>query len=153
MADRLTQLQDCLDDLLTQMYASLSYIQNRHPYGDIPGQPSQAPDPAAASTPAATNGEVGRSEAPETPLPEAPDRFQATMHELARDLVLKEQQIEILINSLPGIGAGEADQNQRIRELEAELTVVEKERAKAEKERERLVDALGQVIVGVKRPA
>lgn len=55
--DRLTQLQDTLDDvrsyrtamtqsqtltetqqLLTQMYASLNYIQQKHPYGEFEGQ-------------------------------------------------------------------------------------------------------------------
>jgi mediator of RNA polymerase II transcription subunit 21 len=73
------------------------------------------------------------------------------MHELARDLVLKEQQVEILINSLPGIRSSEADQERRMRELEFELREVEAERAKAETEREALVEGLGRVIGGVKR--
>src|ERR1700761_4858734 len=137
MADRLTQLQDCLDDLLTQMYASLSYIQIRHPYGDIPGQPSQEPVPiapqSAPTTPAVAalpNGgtskqkqqpeaeKSGEPKAPSTPPPEDPQVFDTALRELARDLVLKEQQIEYLINSLPGIGNSEADQEQRMRELE-----------------------------------
>ena len=47
----------------------------------------------------------------------APDKFNATMHEMAQELVLKEQQIEIVIKSLPGIGVNEADQEKRMREL------------------------------------
>ena len=45
--------------LLTQMYASLNYIQQKHPYGDFPGQPSQAepPAPAPKTTQALTNGD------------------------------------------------------------------------------------------------
>ncbi|KAK8217352.1 Mediator of RNA polymerase II transcription subunit 21 [Zalaria obscura] len=60
MADRLTQLQDCLDDL---------------------------PDPSNT----------------EEPVPDSPEVFQAALRELARDLIMKEQQIEHLIGVLPGI--------------------------------------------------
>ncbi|CAK3811556.1 related to RNA polymerase II holoenzyme mediator subunit [Lecanosticta acicola] len=164
MADRLTQLQDCLDDLLTQMYSSLNYIYTRHQYGEIPGQPNQAPQPASQEatangvTPAA-NGNATNTPAPAqngtgdagSPAPDPPDTFNAAMHELAQDLVLKEQQIELIIRSLPGIGNSEAEQEKRMRELEAELRQVEKERVQKEAEKEAMVDLLGQVIGEVKR--
>ena len=147
------------------MYASLSYIQTRHPYGEIPGQPSQAPDSAPiresapdsaapASASALPNGNSSHqqvSERASSPPPETPDSFNGAMHELARDLMLKEQQIEILINSLPGIGNSEADQEKRMRELETELREVGMERTRAEDEKERMADLLGQIIVGAKR--
>ena len=147
------------------MYASLSYIQSRHPYGDIPGQPSQAPQASAAintvpnSAVSLANGDQHQfgqqpqqpGERVATPPPENPEIFDAALRELARDLVLKEQQIEYLINSLPGIGNSEADQEKRMRELEIELREVEAERTKAEEEREALVEGLGRVIVGTKR--
>ena len=147
------------------MYASLSYIQTRHPYGEIPGQPIQAPEPepvrssasngaAPAPVGALPNGESSHQQASErasSPAPEAPESFNSAMHELARDLMLKEQQIEILINSLPGIGNSEADQEKRMRELEAELREVEMERTKAEDKKGRMADLLGQIIVGAKR--
>jgi mediator of RNA polymerase II transcription subunit 21 len=148
------------------MYASLNYIQTRHPYGEIPGQPSQAPQPQPNTTPvnsAAPNSALSlpnghahaqnaqNAEPPSTPPPEDPHTFDAALRELARDLVLKEQQIEYLINSLPGLGNSEADQEKRMRELERELREVEAERARAEVEREALVEGLGQVLVGVKR--
>ncbi|KAK5175474.1 RNA polymerase II mediator complex subunit [Saxophila tyrrhenica] len=164
MADKLTQLQDCLDDLLTQMYASISYIRQRHPYGEIPGQPSQAPKAPEPTTNGAgsteqTNGTVTTTSQPQqpapgregTPPPEEPQAFNAALHELARDLVIKEQQIEYLINSLPGLGSSEADQEKRMRELQVELREVEAERAKAEVEKEALVEGLGKMIVGIKR--
>ncbi|KAF2239833.1 CSE2-domain-containing protein [Viridothelium virens] len=43
MADILTQLQDCLDQLVTQMYASIRYIHLHHSYAAIPSQPDQNP--------------------------------------------------------------------------------------------------------------
>ncbi len=144
------------------MYASISYIRQHHPYGEIPGQPSQAPqahEPAAASNEngesAQTNGvatsQQQLSEREGTPPPEETQAFNAALHEMARDLVIKEQQIEYLINSLPGLGSSGADQEKRMRELEVELREVEAERAKAEVEREALVEGLGKVIVGVQR--
>ncbi|KAH0390392.1 hypothetical protein KCU89_g15645, partial [Aureobasidium melanogenum] len=51
MADRLTQLQDCLDDLATQMFASIRYIQTRHQFASIPAQPDMS-DPTAPNAPA-----------------------------------------------------------------------------------------------------
>jgi mediator of RNA polymerase II transcription subunit 21 len=137
------------------MYASIHYIQTKHPYGEIPGQPSQAPtgDPPPSASTALPNGpanpQQGQKEAEEPP--DEPHVFDAALRELARDLVLKEQQIELLIHSLPGLGNSEADQVKRMRELEKELREVEAERAKAETEREALVDGLGKVLVGVKR--
>ena len=65
--------------------------------------------------------------------------------------MLKEQQIEYLINSLPGIGSSEADQERRMRELERELREVKAERVKAEEDKEALVEGLGRIIVGVRR--
>ena len=148
------------------MYASLSYIQSRHPYGEIPGQPSQVPQAVPESAPNSaalrTNGEQSQQlstqrqpgpqqERPPTPPPEEPEKFNTALRQLAQDLVIKEQQIEYLINSLPGIGSSEADQEKRMRELEVELRQVERERVEAESEKERMVDMLGQMIVGVKR--
>jgi mediator of RNA polymerase II transcription subunit 21 len=144
------------------MYASLSYINRRVPYGEIEGQPSQAPlPPKPASTigdAPKTNGTAALAEPKQQPTegegelpPKDPQAFNAALYELARDLVIKEQQIEYLINSLPGLGNSEADQVRRMRELEVELREVEAERAKAEVEREALVEGLSKVIVGIKR--
>ncbi|KAK5112356.1 hypothetical protein LTR62_004319 [Meristemomyces frigidus] len=174
MADRLTQLQDALDNQMTLMYATINYIKTRHPYADIPGQPSQAPEPVAlpvingtTSQPTSNghssqpNGPARGTEAAPTndeqatrtgsPRPEQPSTFNAALHELARDLVLQEQQIEILINSLPGLGSSEESQTRRMRELEAELRVVEEERLQAEKKREAMIKRLGDVLTRTQR--
>ncbi|KAI5204359.1 hypothetical protein AUEXF2481DRAFT_558000 [Aureobasidium subglaciale EXF-2481] len=168
MADRLTQLQDCLDDLATQMFASIRYIQTRHQFGIIPDQPdmsdpiSNAPAPlqpnAAPDAPTATAVEQDTNansalEAHEhgQPRPDDPATFQAALRELARDLVLKEQQIEYLISVLPGIGESEANQNQRILVLEKELREADEERKQALAEREAMLDKLGALAGECKR--
>lgn len=146
---------------MTQMYASLRYIQMHHAYADIPGQPPVPdPRPVNAQTNGTSNAEAKDNEKsvgqrqdqqPETPLPDAPDVFQNAMRELAQDLVLKEQQIEVIVNSLPGIGNSEAGQEARLRELEAEMRVVEEERRRAQAQKEAMVDQLGEVIGKIKR--
>ncbi|KAK6002258.1 hypothetical protein QM012_001896 [Aureobasidium pullulans] len=172
MADRLTQLQDCLDDLATQMFASIRYIQTRHQFASIPNQPDMseptapnAPAPlqpnAAPNTLTASAAEQGGPNAAalqqqaqdpnHPPGPDDPATFQAALRELARDLVLKEQQIEYLISVLPGIGESEANQSQRIQALEKELREADEERKVALAEREAMLDKLGALAAECKR--
>jgi len=138
------------------MFASLHYVHTRHPYGDIPGQASQAPNPAGQEQ-STVNGDTQQGEGQTgghtagTPPPETHEAFTAALRELAQDLILQEQQIEIIVNHLPGINSSEADQERRMRELEAELTMIEEQRAKKEVERLKMVDMLGEVIGKVKR--
>lgn len=162
---------------MTLMYAAVNFIQSRSPYGQIDGQPNQAPasyppptsGPNTAVAPHAVspqpNGELSSppqpqpqqqasgpsQQSPGSPPPDAPDDFNAALHELAQSLVLQEQQIEYLINSLPGLGNSEESQTRRMRELEAELRQVEQERARAEEVKERMVDVVGEVLAGIKR--
>ncbi|KAI9672510.1 MAG: RNA polymerase II mediator complex subunit [Caeruleum heppii] len=135
MADRLTQLQDALDDLATQFYASIRYLSTHHaPPHPIPvDQNPHVPPP------------------PPPPPPDDPRTFAAAQRELARDLVLKEQQIEYLIGVLPGIGTSEKEQTERLRVLERELRDAERERRQAVEERERVVARLDEVIREVRR--
>lgn len=87
------------------------------------------------------------------PRPDSPRTFSARQRELARDLIIKEQQIEYLISVLPGIGSSEAEQEKRIRELERELRGVEEERQRRVKElrvlRKRVEGVLGAVDNGI----
>jgi mediator of RNA polymerase II transcription subunit 21 len=71
---------------------------------------------------------------------------------LAQDLILKEQQIEYLISSLPGLDNSEEDQEKLIRQLEEELKVAEEKRKEAVKEKEEVLAKLDEVIRSVKRP-
>ena len=162
------------------MYAALNYIQTHHPYGNIPGQPSQAPafapitppndvgpnppangvltnggtaqqQPNGTSQPSQPSAEESQPDPNRTIPPDRPEVFHSALRELAQGLVLQEQQIEYLVNSLPGLGNSEESQVRRMRELEAELREVEAERAKAEEEKEKMGDLLGDLIGRVNR--
>ncbi|PSK40091.1 Mediator of RNA polymerase II transcription subunit 21 [Elsinoe australis] len=147
MADRLTQLQDCLDDLATQMFASLRYINAHHSFASIPGQPDQAP-----TTQKNEDGTqpIGQDPANDI-VPDEPAVFQASLRELARDLVLKEQQIEYLIKVLPGIGNSAQEQNDRIEKLDKELREVEVQRTQAAKERDEMKSVVEGLVKGARR--
>jgi mediator of RNA polymerase II transcription subunit 21 len=84
------------------------------------------------------------------PLPE--DQFKDGQLELARDLILKEQQIESLISVLPGLETSEKDQEETIQRLEQELREEESRRKQALKEKEVVLEKLESVIRSVKRP-
>lgn len=81
-----------------------------------------------------------------------PEEFQAGQLELARDLIVKEQQIEYLISSLPGLDNSERDQEQSIKDLEEELKVAETQRLEAVKEKDEVLAKLDQAIRSIKRP-
>ena len=144
------------------MHDALIYVQTRHPYGDIPGQPSQAPDPVpqakldnAEDDKARTNGvatQHDQQDQGKLPPPPAPaGEFDSSVRESARKILLQQQQIEAIFERLPGIAKTEAEQEARMRQLEVQLREGEQKRAKAEDERERMVDLLGNMIVGAKR--
>lgn len=84
------------------------------------------------------------------PLP--PDEFRAGMVELSRDLILKEQQIEVLISSLPGLDNSEQDQERYIKDLEEDLKAAEAQRQEALKEKDQILAELDSVIRSIRRP-
>ena len=84
------------------------------------------------------------------PLPA--DDFRAGMVELSRDLIIKEQQIEVLISSLPGLDNSEKDQERYIKELEDDLKVAEAQRQDAIKEKDHILAELDSVIRSIRRP-
>ncbi|KAL4722806.1 RNA polymerase II mediator complex subunit [Fusarium chlamydosporum] len=126
MGDRLTQLQDAVDQLAQQFVACLHYVNKRHDLETLgPGDKIR---------------EVKDIPKEVDSLP--PDEFRAGMVELSQDLIVKEQQIEVLISSLPGLDNSETDQERYIKELEEDLKVAEAQRQEAIKEKDQILAEL-----------
>jgi len=113
--------------------------QTPNPSNTTPGPPDQPP---AVSI-------DGDDEAP--PRPDSPDTFRAAIHELSRDLVTKEQQIEFLIRNLPGRDRTVDEQEERIKELDLELRGLEEEIKSAEGARVEMLQKVESVVMGVRR--
>ncbi|KAI2607524.1 mediator of RNA polymerase II transcription subunit 21 [Hypoxylon fragiforme] len=138
MGDKLTQLQDAIDQLAQQFVASIYYI-NRHHNLETLGPGDQIRD---------IKQEPDQQEVD----PHPDDVFKASQVELAQDLITKEQQIEYLITLLPGLENSVQDQERNIKELEEELKVAEVQRQEAIKEKEETMAKLDTVIRGIRRP-
>ncbi|KAF7887114.1 uncharacterized protein EAF02_003761 [Botrytis sinoallii] len=145
MADRLTQLQEAIDELALQFVASLVWINKHHDY-----QILSPTDMVRKDTKKDESGEALPNEDGLEPLPA--DKFKEGQLELARDLIIKEQQIEVLISALPGLEDSENKQHQTILRLEQELKEEEERRKEALKEKEAVLARLDGVIRSVKRP-
>ncbi|KAJ3526029.1 hypothetical protein NM208_g9214 [Fusarium decemcellulare] len=130
MGDRLTQLQDAVDQLAQQFVACLHYVNTRHDLEIL--SPNDKIREVVDSLP--------------------PEEFRAGMVELSQDLILKEQQIEVLISSLPGLDNSEMDQERYIKELEEDLKVAEAQRQEAIKEKDQILAELDSVIRSIRRP-
>ncbi|EPE31004.1 Mediator hinge subcomplex-like protein [Glarea lozoyensis ATCC 20868] len=140
MADRLTQLQDAVDQLATQFLASVHFVNKHHELKTL------SPKDSIRDTKKDDDG------APQEVDPLPADQFKAGQTELAQDLIVKEQQIEYLISMLPGLENSENDQEKRMKELEEELKVAEEERQQALKEKEEVLTKLEGIIRSIKRP-
>lgn len=84
--------------------------------------------------------------------PLSAQQFKDGQRELAQDLITKEQQIELLISTLPGLENSEEDQERTIKQLEEELKAQEAQRKQALKAREEVLGRLDGVIRSIKRP-
>jgi len=145
------------------MYASLSYINTHHTASPIPNQPFHTAqsqnDATDAPSATVTISATAETTNPNTPLPTNPEDtaandadFAAALRELSRDLVLKEQQIEVIISRLPGTGTSRGDQERRIRELEEEGRRIDEEVREAGRVKQELVRRVEGAILRVRRP-
>ncbi|KAF8880920.1 hypothetical protein CPB84DRAFT_1792267 [Gymnopilus junonius] len=109
--DRITQLQDAIQQLLMIMSNTVAYLTSRSNFvqvsPEIPITKQRNPDKF-----------------------DPPDVFEANQKELVTDLIVKAKQIEYLINSLPE-PEPEEEQAKRLQELEDEMTVANAEYIRA----------------------
>ena len=108
MADRLTQLQEAYDQLLLQMFASMKYINTKHPHAPITGYSVQPP----TSTSTTSTEEPSSTSTSTEERPASPTTFTRTLHELAQDLVVKQAQIDYLMHSIEMRSPGTSDSTQ-----------------------------------------
>lgn len=126
MADRLTQLQTCVDQMLTQYFSALTHINTTHGFKSLAGEELVKDD----TVPVVTDEERER-----------------TLEELAKDLVVKSQQIDYLIDSLPGIGSSEEHQMQQIEQLQKELEEYDQVTEEVIKEKDELLEHCDELIL------
>jgi mediator of RNA polymerase II transcription subunit 21 len=81
----------------------------------------------------------------------SPEQFHDDIKEFARDIVIKQQQMEALIANLPGLNVSEAQQVERMKDLERELEELEGDRLDAVRERGVLMKKVEDKIMGVGR--
>ncbi|KAL7950356.1 mediator complex, subunit Med21 [Trichoderma barbatum] len=137
MGDRLTQLQDAVDQLAQQLVAALHFVHMRHDL-EMLGPKDKIREP--------------KEQAPKEVDALPPQDFRAGLVELARDLIVKEQQIEVLISTLPGLDNSEQDQERHIKDLEEDLKTAEAQRVEALKERDHILKQLDGIIRNIRRP-
>ena len=108
---------------------------------------------ATVTSPAANQAQEPQPDPslPPNHRPESPSTFDAAQRELAHDLILKYEQIQLLIRNLPGVERSEENQGERLRVLDEELRVALGEREKVEEERLATVKAVERVLGGVRR--
>ena len=162
--DRLTQLQACYDQLLTQFFSTVSYLNQRHPliypepvpgdpYTNVPREDAQGASATGASsrhryaTVLQPGGEDTTGMRPL--LPVTPEKFEEAHRDLAEDLILKGQQIEHLIRSLPGLDKGQEQQAAEIEALVKRVHEMEKQKKQKRRDMRECVRRLDDVIMGM----
>ncbi len=178
MADRLTQLQDCYDQvrgplhvlssattnaqkLATQFYASIRYLSLHHSSSSLtnphPANSQRHQNYSNSSAnpnheqPTSQQEQPESSSYPPEQRPDTPTTFTSAQRELAQDLLLKAKQIEYLISVLPGVENSQEKQEAQIVELDAELREALEERKKAEADRQLWLGKVDGIIGGIKR--
>ncbi|SCV03866.1 LANO_0G06744g1_1 [Lachancea nothofagi CBS 11611] len=126
MADRLTQLQVCLDQMVEQFCATLNYIDKNHDFEASKNGEEKMTDPQASIAPK--------------------EDFENTIDELSTDLILKTRQITKLIDSLPGVDVSAEEQMHRIESLQNQLVKMEDKKIEAIKEKEEVLKKVDGMI-------
>ncbi|KAJ8142813.1 hypothetical protein OY671_004042 [Metschnikowia pulcherrima] len=156
MADRLTQLQVCLDQLVAQFNSTINYVNTQSELAPLDPDPFSVTNLAAnAPLPGkkdesdvkgeSGNGSINGEEDPQEQKP----AFDDVINELSTDLILKSRQISMIIDSLPGIGTLPETQLKMISDLTRELEDTEKERVRKIKEKDQLLKWTEDLIVDV----
>ncbi|KAJ7459298.1 hypothetical protein FB451DRAFT_571730 [Mycena latifolia] len=124
--DRLTQLQDEIQQLLTIMARTIAYLTSRANFVQL-----------------STEVPITKQRNPEKY--DTPDVFDANQKELVMDLLVKAKQVEYLITVLPK-PEPEEDQAQRLQALDEEMAVANEEYIQAVSRSKDLHARISQVL-------
>ncbi|KAH8798702.1 hypothetical protein DL96DRAFT_1509166 [Flagelloscypha sp. PMI_526] len=127
--DRITQLQDEIQRLLTIMSSTITYLTTRTTFLQI-------------------NAEIPVTKQRNPDKFDTADVFEDNSKELVADLLAKAKQIETLINSLP-IPEQEEEQDQRLQNLEDEMSVANEEYIQAVERARKLHSTISDVLTGL----
>lgn len=152
MADRLTQLQACVDQLVEQFNASVNYINTQCVPALLDDSDPMSPANIAALAPAPAPTTAASPSLPLAPtdilaLSDKKSLFDNTVNELAVDIILKSRQISMLIDLLPGIGVSPQSQLSMVDSLLVELKAVEEERERKILEKDHLLQNCDNLIL------
>lgn len=139
MADRLTQVQLCLDQLVAQFNATINYVNSQSEMALLDD------DPNSVFNIAANAPQPGKKEESQEPAP----NFNNVVNELSTDIILKARQISMIIDSLPGIGTLPNQQLDTIRDLIQELKDTEAERTRKIEQKDELLGWCDLLIMDV----
>ncbi|AGO09942.1 AaceriAAL049Cp [[Ashbya] aceris (nom. inval.)] len=128
MTDRLTQLQQCLDQIVEQFGSAITYVDRNHDFEPHNELEDKLSDPQATIA--------------------AAEDFDRNIDELTTDMILKTRQIIKLIDSLPGVDVSAEEQLSRIDSLQKKLIQVEEEKIEAIKRKESLIKDIEELING-----
>lgn len=123
--DRLTQLQDAIDQTAKMFLNSIHYLHTKAamvPLND--SIPIVAPNVMA----------------------DPPELFRQSTHELATDIVKKAKEIDALIDALPGVQLTEAEQIAALEELERQNAAANEEHNRAVARAKELLDQVAQAL-------
>lgn len=149
MADRLTQLQVCLDQLVAQFNATINYVNTQSDLAPLDEDATSVIN-IAANAPLPGKKDQDNSGSNSAASGNAPKpQFDGVIDELSTDIILKSRQISMIIDSLPGIGALPETQLKMIGDLIDELEQTEKERCAKIKEKDELLRWCEDLIVDV----
>ncbi|AET38707.1 Srb7p Ecym_3209 [Eremothecium cymbalariae DBVPG len=126
MTDRLTQLQQCLDQIMEQFGSAINYVDRNHDFEPHNELEDKHTDPQATIA--------------------TQEDFDRNIDELTTDMILKTRQIIKLIDSLPGVDVSAEEQLHRIDALQKKLVSVEEAKIEAIKRKDTLMKNVEELI-------
>ncbi|EMR08044.1 hypothetical protein PNEG_03486 [Pneumocystis murina B123] len=125
MACPCTQLQDAINELATQFYTILEYLNTAHDFVPLDGQ-TKASDPGVH--------------------PEDADKFTEIQHKLSMNLIEKVKQIDLLIDTLPSLYETEQQQLTQLTNLQEQLKEIGQKKHSLRIEKDNLQQQLDKII-------